>query len=78
MILGIIEHDRGQLNGLSLEMLTLAREVAEAEGVGVTAVLIGEVAAPLADNLANYGVHQTIVLAHDGLDDYAAEAWAES
>ncbi|MCP4417510.1 MAG: electron transfer flavoprotein subunit alpha/FixB family protein, partial [Chloroflexi bacterium] len=47
-------------------------------GVGVTAVLIGEVAAPLADNLANYGVHQTIVLAHDGLDDYAAEAWAES
>ena len=40
MILGIIEHDRGQLNNQSLEMLMLARQVAAAEGVGVTAVLI--------------------------------------
>ncbi|VAW30778.1 Electron transfer flavoprotein, alpha subunit [hydrothermal vent metagenome] len=78
MILSIIEHDRGQLNGQSLEMLTLAREVAEAEGVGVTAVLIGEVAAPLASDLASYGVTQTIIVSHDGLDDYAPEAWAES
>jgi electron transfer flavoprotein alpha subunit len=78
MILAIIEHDRGELNNQSLEMLTLAREVAQAEGVGVTAVLIGEVAAPLANQLASYGVSQTIIVSHDGLDDYAPEAWAES
>ena len=78
MILGLIEHDRGQLNGQSLEMLTLARAVAAAEGVGVTAVLIGENAAPLADKLARYGVSRAIVVTHDRLDDYAPEAWAAS
>lgn len=78
MVFAIVEHDRGQPNGQSLEMLTLAREVAKGEGVGVTAVLIGEIAAPLADNLAAYGVSQAIVITHDDLDDYAPEAWAES
>ncbi|MEZ4592891.1 MAG: electron transfer flavoprotein subunit alpha/FixB family protein [Chloroflexota bacterium] len=76
MILGIIEHDRGQLNNQSLEMLTLARQVAAAEGVGVTAVLISTIAAPLADTLAAYGVSQAIVANHAGLDEYAPEAWA--
>ncbi|MBK8901332.1 MAG: electron transfer flavoprotein subunit alpha/FixB family protein [Anaerolineaceae bacterium] len=79
MILGIIEHDRGQLNNQSLEMLALARQVAADEGVaGVTAVLIGSNSAPLADHLARYGVSQAIVASHDGLDDYAPEAWAET
>ena len=76
MILGIIEHDRGQLNNQSLEMLTLARQVAADEGVGVTAVLIGTISAQLADNLAAYGVSHAIVASHDGLDEYAPEAWA--
>ncbi len=79
MILGIIEHDRGQLNNQTLEMLTLARQVAVDEGVeGVTAVLIGSNAAPLADNLARYGISHAILAHHDGLDDYAPEAWAET
>ncbi len=78
MILGIIEHDRGQLNNQSLEMLTMARQVAVDEGVGVTAVLIGDPAVPLANNLAAYGVSQAIVVSHAGLADYAPEAWAEA
>ena len=78
MVIGIIEHDRGQLNKQSLEMLTMAREVAEAEGVGVTAVLIGQNGTPIADGLAAYGVGRTIVVTHNGLEDYAPEAWAES
>lgn len=78
MVLGIIEHDRGRLNPQSLEMLTLAREVAVAEGGKVTAVLIGENAAPLADDLATYGVYHAVVVEHERLDDYAPEAWAES
>ena len=76
MILGIIEHDRGQLNNQSLEMLTLARQVAADEGVGITAVLIGNNSASLAENLAAYGVSQAIVASHDGLDEYAPAAWA--
>ncbi|WP_420627935.1 electron transfer flavoprotein subunit alpha/FixB family protein [Candidatus Leptofilum sp.] len=78
MIIGIIEHDRGKLNSQSLEMLTLAREVAASEGVAVTAVLIGQNAASLADSLATYGVNRAIVVTHDQLDDYAPEAWAEA
>jgi electron transfer flavoprotein alpha subunit len=78
MILGIIEHDQGQLNNQSLEMLTLAREVAAMESVAVTAVLIGDPAAPLADGLGTYGVSQAIVVSHADLADYAPEAWAES
>ena len=78
MILGIIEHDRGQLNNQSLEMLTLARRVAVDEGVGVTAVLIGTISSHLADNLARYGVSHAIVVSHAGLADYAPEAWAEA
>jgi electron transfer flavoprotein alpha subunit len=78
MILGIIEHDRGQLNNQTLEMLTLARQVAVDEGVAVTAVLIGPNSALLVDHLARYGVSQAILASHDGLDDYAPEAYAES
>ena len=78
MIIGIIEHDRGQLNNQSLEMLTLARAVAASEGVWVTAVLIGQNAAPLADSLATYGVNRAVVVTHEQLDDYAPEAWAEA
>ncbi len=78
MILGIIEHDRGQLNPQTLEMLTLAREVAAMDGAGITAVLIGDPAAPLADNLAAYGVSRAVVVRHAGLADYAPEAWAEA
>ncbi|MBK7897737.1 MAG: electron transfer flavoprotein subunit alpha/FixB family protein [Anaerolineaceae bacterium] len=78
MILGIIEHDRGALNSQSLEMLTLARQVAADEGVGVTAVLIGTISTHLADTLAAYGVSHAIIASHDRLNEYAPEAWAET
>lgn len=78
MILGLIDHDRGALDGASLEMLTLARGLAEATGEVVAAALIGSTARPLADQLAAYGVSSLFLAVHDGLDDYAPEAWAES
>ena len=82
MILGLIEHDRGKMSASSLEMLTLARRVADESGGTVEAVLIGEVARPLAEELPAYGVSKVHLLcnpvAHYGLDDYAPEAWARS
>jgi electron transfer flavoprotein alpha subunit len=78
MILGLIDQDRGALNAVSLEMLTFARQLAEETDSPLAAVLIGEAARPLIDQLANYGVTKTFLVEHDRLDDYAPEAWAQS
>ena len=78
MILTVIDHDRGNLNAVSLEMITLARQVADERYEALEAVLIGEVARPLADSLTAYGVTKAHLVQHEGLDDYAPEAWASS
>jgi electron transfer flavoprotein alpha subunit len=78
MILGLIEHDHGKLNDLSLEMLTFGRRLAAQLNAPLHAILIGEVARPLADRLKAYGVSTVHLAQHDRLDDYAPEAWAQS
>ncbi|MCP5095387.1 MAG: electron transfer flavoprotein subunit alpha/FixB family protein [Chloroflexi bacterium] len=78
MILGMIDHDRGVLNGVSLEMLTLGRQMAADAECALAAVLVGEVARPLTDQLAAYGVTTAYLIDHERLDDYAPEAWAQS
>jgi electron transfer flavoprotein alpha subunit len=77
MILGLIEHDRGKLNELSLEMLTFGRRLAARLDVPLHAVLIGDAARPLADGPKAYGVSAVHLARHDRLDDYAPEAWAQ-
>jgi electron transfer flavoprotein alpha subunit len=78
MILGLVEHDRGKLNPLSLEMLTFARRLAAQLDVPLEAVLIEPGAGPLAAGLAAYGVRTVHMAAHPQLTDYAPEAWAQS
>jgi electron transfer flavoprotein alpha subunit len=78
MILGLIEHDRGKLNDLSLEMLTVGRRLAVRLNAPLHAILIGEVARPLADRLKAYGVSTVHLAQHAKLDEYAPEAWAQS
>ena len=78
MILGLIEHDRGKLNDLSLEMLTFGRRLATQLGSPLEAVLIGEAARPTAGRLQAYGVSTVYLVQHERLDDYAPEAWAQS
>jgi electron transfer flavoprotein alpha subunit len=93
MILGVIEHDRGgqarrqaglqaageapRLNDLSVQMLTFARRLAEQQNLPLHALLIGEPARPLAGRLGAYGVSTVHLAQHEGLDDYAPEAWAQ-
>jgi electron transfer flavoprotein alpha subunit len=74
VILGLVEHDRGELEPLSLEMLTFARRL---DGP-LHAVLVGAEARPIAEHLAAYGVSKAYLVEHPRLDDYASEAWAES
>lgn len=75
MILGLIEHDRGQMNRAVLEMLTVARGMAEAADVGLEAVIIGQEAEDLAEDLGDYGVETVHLVTHDRLTSYAPEAW---
>lgn len=78
MIIGLIDHDRGKLNELSLQMLTLGRRLAAQLNISLQAVLIGDGARPLADRLKMYGVSKIHLVHHEKLDDYAPEAWAQS
>ncbi len=77
MILGLIEHDRGKLNELSLEMLTFGRRLAAQMDAPLHAILIGETARSLADQLKAYGVSTVHLAQHARLDEYAPEAWAQ-
>ncbi len=76
-VFGLIEHDRGTINGASFEMLTMARDVAAQLDCAVEAILIGEEAADLAASLGNYGVSKVYLVQHEQLQDYAPEAWAQ-
>ncbi|MFZ0543979.1 MAG: electron transfer flavoprotein subunit alpha/FixB family protein [Candidatus Promineifilaceae bacterium] len=78
MILGLIEHDRGQLNPQSLEMLTLARGLAAESNTVLHAVLIGAKAAGITAELNKYGVAAAHHVTNESLTDYAPMAWAES
>ncbi|MEM7534477.1 MAG: electron transfer flavoprotein subunit alpha/FixB family protein [Chloroflexota bacterium] len=78
MIFALIDHDLGTMNKISLEMLTAANALAQEVGASVAAVLIGEPARGVVDELKAYGVSQVHLIQHAGLDDYAAEAWGKS
>lgn len=78
MILGIIEHDRGNLNAVSLEMLTLARDLAGKVNASLQAVVVGDEGRPLVGVLQGYGVDKVHLVTHEAVDDYAPEAWARS
>jgi electron transfer flavoprotein alpha subunit len=78
MIIGLIDHDRGKLNELSLEMLTFGRRLAAQLTAPLHAILIGDAARSLADQLKAYGVSTVHLAQHAKLDEYAPEAWAQS
>jgi electron transfer flavoprotein alpha subunit len=77
VILGFVEQDRGKISDASLEMLTLARGLAQQMSVPLQAVLIGG-GKTLAALLKDYGVVRAYVVVHERFSDYAPEAWAKS
>lgn len=76
MVLVLAEHDRGVLNELSLQAMTLGRRLAESMGEPLEAVVIGAEARSLADALGAYGAVTVHVAEHEGLTDYAPAVWA--
>jgi len=78
MVLCLLEHEDGTPEDTSLETLTLARDVAEQAGSSVQAVVFGDGADAVADEVGDFGVETLHVVQHEELSAYAPAAWAES
>jgi electron transfer flavoprotein alpha subunit len=77
-VLGLVEHEAGSPAETSLEMLTMARGVADATSAPLGAVTFGDEGSAVADELGAYGVEEVHHVTHERLDAYAPEAWGES
>lgn len=65
-----IEQRGGILHDVGLELLGKARELADASGGSVTALLLGNGVLPLADHLTAHGADTLLVADHPGLEPY--------
>ncbi len=70
MILVLVDHDRGELDPLSLRALTAARKL----GQDVEAVVIGKDGAGVAGVVGEYGVKVLHVATHADITDYTPQA----
>jgi len=70
MILVLIDHDRGELDQLSLRALTAARKM----GQDVEAIVIGKEGGALAGIVGEYGAKVLHVAAHANISDYTPMA----
>ncbi len=77
-LLVFCEHDRGVLPVGALEALTAARSLGADLGAEVEAVVIGNGADALADELAVHGAEVVHHIDHELLTDYGPDAWATS
>jgi electron transfer flavoprotein alpha subunit len=75
-ILILAEHTEGRPSDISLQALTVARSLAA--GQTVHALLIGSDGAAAASVLGAHGVAVVHIAEHQGLADYAPDAWAAS
>lgn len=78
MILGILDHHHGAVQGASLEMLTVARALAAELGTELEAVAIGVGAEECVETAVSHGASTVHIIEHDQLDSYAPEAWGRS
>jgi electron transfer flavoprotein alpha subunit len=78
MILAFLEHIHGAPTALSLEVLTMARRLAEQSKAPLAAVVIGSAGDGAQGILTSYGVTALHVASDGRLADYAPAAWAHS
>ena len=75
-VLALVEHAGGEADRLSLEALALGRQIAEALGGPLEAVLVGADGRAVAADLGAHGVSRAHVVVSDRMADYAPMAWA--
>ncbi len=78
MVLAFLEHVGGAPTGLSLELLTMARRLAQQMGVRLEALVIGGSGASASGTLSSYGVSVLHVADDERLTAYAPAAWAHT
>ncbi len=78
MVLAFLEHVGGAPTSLSLELLTMARRVAQQMGVRLEALLIGGSGASASGILSTYGVSVLHMADDERLTAYAPAAWAHT
>jgi electron transfer flavoprotein alpha subunit len=77
-VLVLVEHDRGTLDDLSLQAVALGRTLASALGEPLDGVVVGSEGAALSGTLGAHGTATVHVADHEGLTDFAPDAWAAS
>lgn len=77
VFLYLVEHDRGQIDEITLGGLTGARRLAEAMGAALHAAVIGERADGPAEEAGRGGAEEIHLVRHPLLTDYGPDAWAE-
>jgi len=78
MVLAFLEHVGGAPTSLSLELLTMARRLAQQMGVRLEALVIGGSGASASGILSTYGVSVLHVADDERLTAYAPAAWAHT
>jgi len=78
MVLAFVEHDSGTVEDVSLETLTLARDVAEQVGEPLEAIAFGPEAEGIAAEVGEFGVVDLDVVADERIATYAPRAWGET
>jgi electron transfer flavoprotein alpha subunit len=78
MVLTLLEHDDDGLDDVSLQALTLARDVADQAGEPLEAIDFGAGAEAVASEAGAHGVETLHLVDDDALDDYAPEAYGRA
>lgn len=78
MVLVFVEHDGGVPEETTLEMLTLARELAAAADEPVVGAVFGDESEAVADHLGTYGVETLYHVSHPQLNGYAPAGYGAS
>ena len=78
MVLTLVEYDDEGLDDVSLQALTLARDVAEQADEPLEAIAFGAGAADVAGEAGDHGVETLHAVEDDALDDYAPEAYGRA
>jgi electron transfer flavoprotein alpha subunit len=74
-ILVITEQRQGKWNNTSFETLAAAQQIAAANSGAVSAVVIGQAVAALAEELAGKNVAEVLLVEHDLLDAYTPDGY---
>ena len=78
MVLAFLEHEGGKVDDVSLEALTLARDLADQLDEPLEAIVFGPEGPAVAEEAGSFGVENLYAVEHDALDSYAPEAYAEA